>query len=155
MGVGGWTDSDERYMRQALAEARAAGDAGEVPVGAVLCRSGKAVASGQNRNVRDQDPTAHAEIVAVRAAAQLAGNHRLPAAELFVTLEPCAMCMGALLQARVGRVVFAAYDERSGAAGSVLDLSAIPELNHRMEINGGLLGSEAKELLSAFFAARR
>ena len=155
MGVSGWTDSDERHMRQALAEAQAAGDAGEVPVGAVLCRSGKVIARGQNRNIRDKDPTAHAEIVAVRAAALLAGNHRLPAAELFVTLEPCAMCMGALLQARVGRVVFAAYDERSGAAGSVLDLGAVPELNHRIEINGGLLASDAGELLEAFFAPRR
>ena len=155
MGVGGWTDSDERFMQQALDEARAAATAGEVPVGAVLCRSGKAVASGQNRNVRDNDPTAHAEIVAVRAAAQLAGNHRLPAAELFVTLEPCAMCMGALLQARIGRVVFAAYDERAGAAGSVLDLSAVPEFNHRVEINGGLLVNDAGVLLAEFFASRR
>ena len=155
MGVGGWADRDERLMRQALEEARAAAAADEVPVGAVVCRSGEVIASGQNRNLRDQDPTAHAEIVALRAAAKTVGNFRLPAAEVFVTLEPCAMCMGAMLHARIGRVVFAAYDERAGAAGSVLDLSTMPDFNHRLEVNGGLLASDAGALLTDFFAQRR
>ena len=150
-----WSSRDQAFMRAALDEARRAAEAGEVPVGAVLCVSGSEVARGQNRNLRDLDPSAHAEVVALRAAAKTLGNHRLNGAELFVTLEPCPMCVGAMLHARLGRVVFAAYDERGGAAGSVLDLSAVPGLNHRIEVNGGLRADEASALLADFFAERR
>ena len=150
-----WAESDRQFMQFALEEAGQASEAGEVPVGAVLCRSGREIARGHNRTLEDNDPTAHAEIVALRAAAAALENHRLNDTELFVTLEPCAMCMGALIQARVRRVVFGAYDERAGAAGSVLDLSARPELNHRVEVNGGLFETEAASLLAEFFAARR
>lgn len=155
MGVNGWTDSDRERMNLALAEAQLAADAGEVPVGAVVCRSGEIIARGQNRTLRDNDPTAHAEVVAVRAAAKAIGNHRLTGAELFVSLEPCPMCVGAMLQARIARIVFAAYDEKGGAAGSVVDLSALKPLNHRIEVNGGLLAHEASDLLGSFFEERR
>lgn len=151
----GWAEADRQCMQQALAQASLALAAGEVPVGAVLYRSGRELARGHNRTLTDKDPTAHAEIVALRGAALALDNHRLVGTELFVTLEPCAMCVGALIQARVRRVVFAAYDERAGAAGSVLDLCAHADLNHRIEVNGGLLAEDAGELLSGFFAARR
>lgn len=155
MGVTGWSEVDQCRMRDALDQARQGMALGEVPVGAVVCQSGKPIAKAHNRTLQDNDPTAHAEVVALRAAAQAIRNHRLEGTELYVTLEPCAMCLGALLHARVRRLVFAAYDERAGAAGSVLDLSAHPQLNHRVEVNGGLLRAEASELLANFFAERR
>ncbi len=142
-------------MRAAIAEAGHAAEAGEVPVGAVVAVAGRIVARGHNRTVADRDPSAHAEIVALRAAACELDNHRLPDASLFVSLEPCAMCMGAMLEARIARLVFGAYDPNAGAAGSVLDLSMVPELNHRIEVNGGLLADEAGKLLREFFETRR
>lgn len=151
----GWSESDQAFMRLALDEAQAAADSNEVPVGAVLVRSGNVVARGRNRTIADVDPTAHAEVIAVRAAALAEQNHRLPGSTLFVTLEPCAMCVGALLQARISRLVFAAYDKRAGALGSVIDVSRLPELNHRLEVNGGLCADEAGALLSAFFDNKR
>ena len=150
-----WDETDQKFMRAALAEARAAADAGEVPVGAVLVRNSSVVGAGRNRPVGDTDPTAHAEIVALRSAAAVEKNYRLPGATLYVTLEPCAMCVGAMLHARVARLVFGAYDPRAGAAGSVIDLTARREFNHRIEVNGGLLVEECGELLQTFFASRR
>ncbi|MEM7502235.1 MAG: tRNA adenosine(34) deaminase TadA [Pseudomonadota bacterium] len=153
--MNGWSSRDRDSMQMALAEAKLAAEAGEVPVGAVVRRSGDILARSQNRTVRDGDPTAHAEIVALRTAASVAENHRLTGAELFVSLEPCPMCVGAMLQARIARVVFAAYDERGGAAGSVVDLSDVDAFNHRVEVNGGLMAEEASALLARFFEERR
>lgn len=150
-----WPAADLRHMRAALAEARQAGEAGEVPVGAVVVSGGGVVSTGQNRSLRDNDPSAHAEVVALRAAAAAAANYRLNDATLYVTLEPCTMCVGALAEARVARVVFGAYDDKSGALGSALDLGAAPALRHRYEINGGVLADEAAALLGDFFSARR
>jgi tRNA(adenine34) deaminase len=146
---------DERFMREALALAREAGAAGEVPVGAVVVCNGEIIGRGYNRPITTHDPTGHAEIIALREAANRLGNYRMPNCELFVTLEPCAMCTGAVFHARIARVVFAAYDPKTGVAGSVLDLYAEPRLNHHAEIVGGVLGSDSGELLSSFFAARR
>ncbi|MCH9693159.1 MAG: tRNA adenosine(34) deaminase TadA [Gammaproteobacteria bacterium] len=142
-------------MSAALVEAANAEAAGEVPVGAVVVIDGEIVATGHNRSVIDADPSGHAEIVALRTAASALGNHRLTGATLYVTLEPCVMCAGAIAQARVGRVVFAAYDKKAGALGSVEDLSGSRVLNHRFEINGGLLADESGELLRRFFSVRR
>jgi tRNA(adenine34) deaminase len=142
-------------MRAALAEATVAAVEGEVPVGAVVVIGDDIVATGYNRSVHDSDPSGHAEIIALRAAADELGNHRLTNATLYVTLEPCVMCVGAIAQARVGRVVFAAYDKKAGALGSVEDLADSRALNHRFEVNGGLLAEEAGGLLKAFFEARR
>lgn len=153
--MNGWSKCDQAFMREALEEAGKASVAGEVPVGAVVVQSGLIVARGHNRTVLDRDPSAHAEIVALRAAAQRLQNHRLSGTSVFVTLEPCAMCVGAMLQARVGRVVFGAYDARAGAVGSVIDLSTVPELNHRLEVNGGLFAEDASALLGEFFEQRR
>ena len=150
-----WSDKDEKFMRAALAEAKVAASVGEVPVGAVLVRNDEIVGRGLNRPVQDNDPTAHAEIVALRAAAGEARNYRLPDTTLYVTLEPCAMCVGAMLHARVRRVVFGAYDPKAGAAGSVVDLCDHRQLNHRIEVNGGLMEEECAGLLSAFFEQRR
>ncbi len=150
-----WTQSDIECMRTALAEAGIAAAAGEIPVGAVVVIDGDIVAAGHNRTVADADPSGHAEIVALRAAADKTGNHRLGNATLYVTLEPCVMCVGALAQARVARVVFGAYDRKAGALGSVEDLSDSRALNHRFEVNGGLLDNESGGLLKAFFADRR
>jgi tRNA(adenine34) deaminase len=155
VGISGWSESDLDFMREALAEARLAVGAGEVPVGAVITMSGRIVGRAHNRTIGDCDPSGHAEIVALRQAAEALGNHRLSGATVYVTLEPCAMCVGAMIQARVARVVFAAYDERAGALGSVLDLSAVPEFNHRIEVNGSLLAEEAAALLQTFFEERR
>jgi tRNA(adenine34) deaminase len=146
---------DERFMREAIALAREAGAAGEVPVGAVVVCNGEIVGRGYNRPITVHDPTAHAEIVALREAAARLGNYRLPGCELFVTLEPCAMCTGAVFHARIARVVFGASDPKGGVAGSVLNLYGEPRLNHHAEIVGGVLGLESGELLSSFFAARR
>jgi len=150
-----WSSEDEQFMHAALAEAKVAGQADEVPVGAVVVRNGEIIGRGLNRPVQDCDPTAHAEIVAIRAAAASEKNYRLNDTTLYVTLEPCPMCVGAMLHARIGRLVFGAYDPKAGAAGSVLDLSDDRRLNHRLEVNGGLLADKCSGLLQKFFAARR
>ena len=142
-------------MHAALAEARLAAEAGEVPIGAVVVREGEVVARGQNRVLRDLDPTAHAEIVALRAAATAVGNYRLNGCTLYVTLEPCAMCAGAMIHARLARLVFAASDPKAGAAGSVLGVLNHPQLNHQMAVESGILADEAAELLRSFFRERR
>ena len=146
---------DEHAMRLALDQAQNARLVGEVPVGAVIVRSGQVIATGYNRPITEHDPTAHAEVVALRHAARLLGNYRLPECELFVTLEPCAMCAMALLHARVRRVVFGASDPKTGAAGSVLNLFAEPRLNHHTRLAGGLLAAECGAALRDFFAERR
>ncbi len=148
-------DADEMLMDAALAEARAAGEAGEVPIGAVAVAAGEIVARGQNRVLRDCDPTAHAEMVAMRAAAQAIGNYRLLDCELYVTLEPCAMCAGAMIHARLRRLVYGAADPKAGAAGSVLEVLNHPRLNHQMEVTAGVLGAECGALLREFFRERR
>jgi tRNA(adenine34) deaminase len=146
---------DEAAMRLALDQAQNAWLAGEVPVGAVILRQGQVIATGYNRPITTHDPTAHAEIVALRHAATLLGNYRLPECELYVTLEPCAMCAMALMHARFQRIVFAANDPKTGAAGSVVDLFAQPLLNHHTRIQGGVLSDAAAQLLRDFFAERR
>ncbi len=142
-------------MQAALTEALVASRAGEVPVGAVVVVGGEVVAAAHNVSIAAADPSGHAEIVALRAAASKLGNYRLTNATLFVTLEPCIMCVGAIAQARVARVVFGAYDVKAGALGSVEDLSTSKALNHRFEVNGGVLADECGELLKAFFKSRR
>ncbi len=151
----GWSDDDQAFMRAALQWARQADAAGEVPVGAVVVARGEIIGSGHNRSIADHDPSAHAEIVALRAAAERQQNYRLNGATLYVTLEPCAMCTGAIAEARLARVVFGAYDPKAGALGSALDLGDSPTLGHRFEINGGVLEDDCAALLSAFFSARR
>ena len=151
----GWPESDLNHMRAAIAEANVAAEKGEVPVGAVVVAGGEVIARGHNRSETDSDPSAHAEIVALREAARKTGNYRLPDATLYVTLEPCAMCFGALVQARIERLVFGAYDPKAGAAGSAIDLSDSPSFNHRFEINGGVLVEECGTVLKAFFEAKR
>ena len=149
-------ESDIGFMQRALDLARRAQDEGEVPVGAVLVKDGQVVGEGWNRPIAAHDPTAHAEIQALRAAAQRLGNYRLPGTTLYVTLEPCPMCAGAIVHARVGRVVFGARDPRSGAAGSVFDLLPSDQrFNHRTEAEGGVEAEEAGRMLKAFFRARR
>lgn len=147
--------SEELFLREALAEAQSAYAAGEVPIGAVLVRDGAILARGQNRVLRDQDPTAHAEIVAMREAARILGNYRLPDCELFVTLEPCAMCAGAMIHARLKRLVYGALDPKAGAAGSVLTVLNHSKLNHQMIVTEGVLADECGELLRNFFRERR
>ena len=142
-------------MQAALTEARAAADAGEVPIGAVAMIGGEIVGRGENRVLRDVDPTAHAEIVAMRAAAKVIGNYRLVDCELYVTLEPCAMCAGAMIHARLGRLVYGSADPKAGAAGSVLDVLNHPALNHQMRVTAGVLAEECGELLRGFFRERR
>ena len=146
---------DERYMRRALELAGQAGEEGEVPVGAVLVLDGRIAGRGRNRMIGSADPTAHAEMEALREACGSAGNYRLPGAEFFVTLEPCAMCAGAIVLARVSRVVFATHDPRSGAAGSVFNVLDNAALNHRCEVQSGLLEQESAKLLRSFFRSRR
>lgn len=146
--------TDEDGIRLALAEARAAAEAGEVPVGAVVVKDGQVIATGRNAPVQANDPTAHAEIVALRAAAQHLGNYRLDGCTLYVTLEPCAMCSGAMLHARLARVVFGATEPRTGAAGSVLDLFAHTAINHQTGVQGGVLAAECSALLTGFGARR-
>jgi tRNA(adenine34) deaminase len=146
---------DDVYMGLALAEARKAWAAGEVPVGAVVVKDGEIIAAGFNQPIGAHDPTAHAEIVALRAAAARLGNYRLPGCELYVTLEPCAMCSGAMMHARLARVVYAAPDPKTGVCGSVLDLFALEQLNHHNEVVGGVLAPEAALMLKGFFAERR
>jgi tRNA(adenine34) deaminase len=142
-------------MQLAIREAEIAAGAGEVPVGAVVVRNGELIGQGYNQPVATSDPTAHAEIVALRAAALREKNYRLNDVHLYVTLEPCAMCIGAMLHSRVGRLVFGAYDSKAGAAGSVLDLANNRLLNHRMEVNGGLMQDDCAAILKKFFDSRR
>lgn len=141
-------------MREALALAAEAADAGEVPVGAVVVREGRVIGRGYNRPVSAADPTAHAEIVALREAAAAEGNYRLPGCELYVTLEPCAMCVGAMVHARLARVVYGAADPKTGACGSVVDLTSL-STNHHTQFGGGVLAEQCGAVLRAFFAQRR
>ena len=150
-----WAETDIELMRAALAEAEKASASDEIPVGAVIALSGEIIGSGFNRTISDCDPSGHAEILALRQAALQQNNHRLVGATIYVTLEPCAMCVGAMIQARIQRLVFGAYDSKAGAVGSVLDLSEVKELNHRIEINGGLLEAECSSILKEFFEAKR
>lgn len=147
--------SDIEWMSAALDNARQAESMGEVPVGAVLVRDGERLADGWNRVIADQDPTAHAEIVALRAAAEKLTNYRLPDTTLYVTLEPCSMCAGAIINARVRRVIYAAADPKTGAAGSVIDILRHSQLNHRCEVTAGVLAEESADLLRQFFRNRR
>ena len=147
--------TDLEAMQGALAQARLAAQAGEVPIGAVLVHNGAILAHGQNRVLRDLDPTAHAELVAIRSAARALANYRLNGCTLYVTLEPCAMCAGAMIHARLDRVVYAARDPKAGAAGSVLGVLNHPQLNHQMVIDQGILAEESSELLRSFFRERR
>jgi tRNA(adenine34) deaminase len=147
------TDSD--FMQAALTEASLSAEAGEVPIGAVVVCDGAIVARGQNRVLRDVDPTAHAEIVALRVAARAVANYRLPGCTLYVTLEPCAMCAGAMIHARMDRLVFAAADPKAGAAGSVLSVVNHAQLNHQMQVEQGILADESAALLRSFFRERR
>ena len=147
--------ADDRFMRLALEEARRAGEHGDVPIGAVIAREGDALAAAGNERELRGDPTAHAEVLALRAASRALGGWRIPDSTLYVTLEPCAMCAGAIVLARIERVVFATPDPKAGAAGSVLDVLSEPRLNHRPRVEAGPLGRESAALLSEFFRARR
>src|SRR5450631_3638203 len=147
--------TDVGFMRRALELARRAGEHEEVPVGALIVQGGVVIGEGWNRPVGDHDPTAHAEIVALRAAALQQQNYRLGGTTLYVTLEPCAMCIGAAMNARVSRVVFGAWDPKAGACGGVVDLPREPKLTHRVDVFGGVCSDESSELLREFFAARR
>lgn len=149
------TPDDERWMREALALAEEAGAAGEVPVGSVIVRDGERLSTGYNQPIRGNDPTAHAEIVALRAAAAAVGNYRLPGADLYVTVEPCLMCAGALVHARISRLVFGASERNAGAVVSSHCVLASNGLNHRVSVTGGVLAEESAALLQTFFAARR
>jgi tRNA(adenine34) deaminase len=149
------TGSDVTFMRAALARAVAGAQAGEVPVGAVLVRGDAVVAAAANAPIATNDPTAHAEILTLRAAGQALGSYRLTDCTLYVTLEPCVMCAAAIVHARVRRLVFGAFDPRAGAAGSMTDVFALPGLNHRVDVFGGVLMEECAALLQQFFAARR
>jgi tRNA(adenine34) deaminase len=147
--------SDEQWMGEALALARFAGSEGEVPVGAIVVSEGRVVGKGSNAPIGLHDPSAHAEIQAMRQAARALGNYRLAGCSLFVTLEPCAMCAGAIMHARIARLVFGATDPKTGACGSVVDLFANERLNHHTRVEGGLMSAESAELLSGFFRERR
>lgn len=148
-------DRDVLYMRMALDQAQNAWMLGEVPVGAVLVRRGQIIATGFNQPIGTSDPTAHAEIMALRAAAATLENYRLPDCELYVTLEPCTMCIGAIFQARLKRVIYGAYEPKTGAAGSILNLFSEAQLNHHTELSGGVLAIECSQLLKDFFMERR
>lgn len=145
----------EDFMREALALAAEAARAGEVPVGAVVVKDGRIIGRGYNRPITSSDPTAHAEIVALREAAAAEANYRLPGCELYVTLEPCAMCVGAMVHARIARIVYGAADPKTGACGSIVDLPALATLNHHGRFEGGLLADECGRMLRQFFAERR
>ncbi|MYD96170.1 MAG: tRNA adenosine(34) deaminase TadA [Gammaproteobacteria bacterium] len=153
MGIA--TESDEFWMYQALDLAREAGAAGEVPVGALVVMDGKLAGRGWNRPIATVDPTAHAEMEALRMAARAAGNYRLPNAELYVTVEPCTMCAGALVHARIARLVYGASEPKSGAVESTARVLDSPGLNHRVTVTSGVLADECGELMSSFFASRR
>jgi tRNA(adenine34) deaminase len=147
--------NDELFMEEALRTAQRALEAGEVPVGAIVVCDGRIIARGWNRNLTGNDPTAHAEIVALREAGIIVGNHRLEECELFATIEPCAMCAGALVHARVKRLVYGADDPKAGAVHSVMQVLNHPQLNHRMEVSGGVLAGRCSELVQSFFRKRR
>ena len=149
------SERDRRYMALALDAAQSARAAGEVPVGAVLVRGDEVIATGFNHPIGGHDPSAHAEMVALRAAARSLQNYLLPGCELYVTLEPCLMCAGAIMHARIARVVFGAHDPKTGACGSVVDAFANPQLNHHTQVEGGVLASECGNALKSFFAHRR
>ncbi len=148
-------EADVALMQEALAEARAAGERGEVPVGAVVVADGRIVARAGNRTVADCDPTAHAEIIVLREAAKAVGNYRLLGASLYVTIEPCAMCAGAMIQARIARLIYGADDAKAGAIRSCFSILDHPQLNHRVEVTSGIRADEAAAVLRDFFAARR
>ncbi|MFZ0321096.1 MAG: tRNA adenosine(34) deaminase TadA [Candidatus Sulfotelmatobacter sp.] len=149
------TDSDELWMEEALRSAQRALEAGEVPVGAVVVCEGRIVGRGWNRNISDCDPTAHAEIVALREAGIAMGNHRLAGCDLFVTIEPCTMCAGAMVHARIKRLIYGADDPKAGAVQSVMQVLDHPNLNHRIEVRSGVLAGRSAELLQTFFKNRR
>ena len=146
---------DHQFMQQALDQAKLAALAGEVPVGAILVRDGQVIAKGFNKPITNSDPSAHAEMMALRAAALEEKNYRLPGTTLYVTLEPCTMCAGAMLHARVDRVVFGAQDPKTGAAGSVLNVFSEKRINHQTQVEGGVLGEECGQVLRDFFKERR
>jgi tRNA(adenine34) deaminase len=149
------SEASAQYMREALELAAQAAAKGEVPVGAVVVKDGAIIGRGYNRPISSSDPTAHAEVVAMREAAATLGNYRLPGCDLYVTLEPCVMCVGAMAHARIGRVVFGARDPKTGACGSIVDLPALATFNHHGTFEGGLLAEECGAVLRDFFAARR
>ena len=149
------SDIDFKFMSMALQLARQAEQEGEVPVGAVILLDGNIIGEGWNSPIRSNDPTAHAEIVALRTAAGNMGNYRLPGAELYVTLEPCVMCAGAIIHARIARVIFGTPDPKSGAAGTVTNVFDSPGLNHRVAVSGGVLQDACADLLQTFFRSRR
>jgi tRNA(adenine34) deaminase len=151
----GPTTNDELFMEEALRTAQRALEAGEVPVGAVVVCDGRVIARGWNRNLTGNDPTAHAEVVALREAGAVVGNHRLGDCELFATIEPCAMCAGAMIHARIRRLVYGADDPKAGAVHSVMQVLNHPQLNHRVEVKGGVLGGRCAELVQSFFRQRR
>ena len=146
---------DLYFMQLALAEARASGDAGEVPIGALLVQDGSVLARSGNRTIRDNDPTAHAEIIVIRESARLLSNYRLAGTTLYVTLEPCAMCAGAIIQARIPRLVYAADDPKGGAFRSCFEILTHPKLNHQVDVTSGLLAEDSATLLQGFFSSRR
>ena len=146
---------DRQFMQQALDQAKLAAMAGEVPVGAVLVRDGKIISRGFNQPIGNSDPSAHAEMMALRAAAHIESNYRLPGTTLYVTLEPCIMCAGAMLHARVERVVFGATDPKTGAAGSVLNVFSEKQINHQTQVEGGIMSDECGQILRDFFKGRR
>ena len=146
---------DHQFMQQAIEQAQLAALAGGVPVGAVLVRDGKVVSNGFNQPITRHDPSAHAEMLALRLAAKAEENYRLPGSTLYVTLEPCTMCAGAMLHARVDRIVYGASDPKTGAAGSVLDVFSLKQINHQTTVEGGIMGEECGELLRSFFKERR
>jgi tRNA(adenine34) deaminase len=146
---------DHQFMEQAIEQAQLAAAANEVPVGAVLVRDGKVISRGFNQPISHHDPSAHAEMLALREAARVEANYRLPGTTLYVTLEPCAMCSGAILHARVERLVFGAPDPKTGAAGSVLDVFSSKEINHQTSVEGGVMSEECGQLLRSFFKERR
>lgn len=148
-------DSDVSFIQESLEEARSAGAAGEVPIGAVLVLDGKVIARSGNRTIRDCDPTAHAEIIVLREAARVVDNYRLAGATLYVTIEPCSMCAGAMIQARIARVVYGADDPKGGAARSCFQILSNPHLNHQVEITAGVLAGDCAAAVQSFFAERR
>ncbi len=149
------TEADNAYMQKALNEARAAADAGEVPIGAVLVHEGKIITRSGNRTIRDCDPTAHAEIVVLRKAARVLGNYRLAETTLYVTVEPCSMCAGAMIQARIPRLVYGANDPKGGAVRTCFQILSDPRLNHQVEVTLGVLAPECAAVIQSFFAERR
>lgn len=148
-------DADVEFMQQALSEARASVEAGEVPIGAILVHGGKIVARSGNRTIRDCDPTAHAEMVVLREASGVLGNYRLAGTTLYVTAEPCSMCAGAMIQARIPRLVYGCDDPKGGAVRSCFQILTDPRLNHRVQVTSGILATESAAILQSFFAARR